>query len=76
VGKFYLQRHDSTATNLSGFYLLSNLCCMAVLHVKGYVVVVIYQAGSAKPIMRERPLTYHQLTFQPSPSILRCCWIS
>jgi hypothetical protein len=46
---------------------------MAVLHVKGPVVVVIYQAGSAKPIMRERPLTNHQLTFQPSPSIPRSC---
>ena len=46
---------------------------MAVLHVKGPVVVVIYQAGSAKPITRERPLTNHQLTFQPSPSIPRSC---
>lgn len=42
---------------------------------KGPVVVVIYQAGSAKPITRERPLTNHQLTFQPSPSIPRCCWV-
>ena len=75
VGKVCLQRHDSTAANLSGLYLPWNSCRMAVLHVKGPVVVVIYQAGSAKPITRERPLTYHQLTFQPSPSIPRCCWV-
>jgi hypothetical protein len=32
---------------------------MAILHVKGYTVVVIYQVGSVKLIKRERPLTYH-----------------
>jgi hypothetical protein len=32
---------------------------IAILHVKGLVVVVIYQAGSTKPIMQERPLTFH-----------------
>jgi hypothetical protein len=32
---------------------------MTVLHVKRYMVVVIYQVGSVKLIKRERPLTYH-----------------
>jgi len=35
VGKVCLQRHDSTAANLSGLYLPWNSCRMAVLHVKG-----------------------------------------
>jgi hypothetical protein len=38
--------------------------------------MVIYQVGSVKLITRERPLTYHQLTFHPNPSILRYCWLS
>jgi hypothetical protein len=46
---------------------------MTVLHVKGHVVVAIYQVRNDKPITWERPLTYHQLTFQPIPSILRYC---
>jgi hypothetical protein len=76
VGNVCLQRYAPTALNLSGLYLLLNSCRMAVLHVKGYVVMIIYQTGSVKPITRERPLTYHQLTFQPNPSIPRCCWTS
>jgi hypothetical protein len=32
--------------------------------------VVINQVGSVKSITRERPLTYHKLTFQLIPSIL------
>jgi hypothetical protein len=45
---------------------------MTDLHVKWYVMVVIYLVGRVKSIMRERPLTNHQITFQPSPSISRC----
>jgi hypothetical protein len=31
---------------------------MKVLHVKGSMVVVIHYAGSVKPILWKRPLTY------------------
>ena len=68
-----LQIHDLAVSNLSWLYLLLNLCSMTILHVKGHVVVVIYHSKSTKPIPLKRPLSYNQLIFQASLSILRCC---
>lgn len=34
------------------------------------MVVVIYKVGSIKPVMRKRPLTYHQFTFLVQLQIL------
>jgi hypothetical protein len=76
MGKVCLQMHDLDVANLSWLYLSLNLCFMQILYVKGYMVVVVYQVGSVKLIKRERPLTYHQVTFQSRPLITRWCWSS
>jgi hypothetical protein len=47
--------HDITVVNLSWLYLLFNLCCIAVLYVKRYMVVVIYWSEASNLSQEKDP---------------------
>jgi hypothetical protein len=72
VRKVCLQTHDLVVANKSWLYLHLNLCCIAVLHVKSYVAVVI---ESRLEGVNRRNLKFITLRLSPATSSIYILYI-